>query len=84
MEKEWQTEGVATYGVWRAENMDVYFPERLRVFSKKQTDSLELLDNHLLIVDKKMLKQEKVIEVIQNKKQKEIINGTYLLVRMKP
>lgn len=84
MEKEWQTEGVATYGVWRAENMDVYFPERLRVFSKKQTDSLELLDNHLLIVDKKMLKQENVVELIQNKEQKEIINGTYLLVRMKP
>lgn len=81
-EKEWQTKGVATYGVWRAENMDVYFPERLQVFTENEKDSLKYIENHLLIISRKMLEQEKIIELIQGKEQKKILDGNYLLVHM--
>lgn len=79
-EKEWNTSGVITLGVWRAQNMDVYFPERLEVFSYEQADSLTSVKNKLLILDRKY--KESINAFIEDKEYKEIIDGKYILVKI--
>lgn len=80
MEKEWGCQGVVTYGVWRAENMDVYFPERLRVLHKADSLVKEEHQNKLLILNRKKLKEETVDSLV-NGKQQVPYRENYLLVR---
>ena len=78
-EKVWQTTGVVTYGVWRAENMDVFFPERLTVVH--EADSLiTKQQNRLLILNKSKL-QENVVDSLVATKPKVEALGDYLFVK---
>ena len=78
-EKVWQTTGVVTYGVWRAENMDVFFPERLTVVH--EADSLiTKQQNRLLILNKSKLQENVVDSLIATKPKVEAL-GDYLFVK---
>lgn len=79
-EQEWQLKGVATYGVWRAENMDVFFPERLHVIESADSLNLNKLKNNLLILNKSKLEEGAVDSLIQDRPQKEILKQ-YVLVK---
>lgn len=79
-EREWQLKGVATYGVWRAENMDVFFPERLLVIDSADSLASDRIKGRLLILNKSKLGKAPVDSLIQNKLQKEILNQ-YILVK---
>lgn len=81
-EKEWAVGGVTTMGVWRAQNMDVYFPNRLKVYSRHEADSLKNINNSLLILDGKYKDEENIKPFIDDKEQVEILNGKYVLVRI--
>lgn len=81
-EKEWAVGGVTTMGVWRAQNMDVYFPNRLKVYSRYEADSLKNINNSLLILDGKYKDEENIKPFIDDKEQVEILNGKYVLVRI--
>lgn len=81
-EKEWNVSGVTTLGVWRAQNMDVYFPDRLKVYSYGQIDSLKNTCNSLLILDGRYKDKEDVAPYIEGKEKQEILNGKYIFVRI--
>lgn len=81
-EKEWNVSGVTTLGVWRAQNMDVYFPDRLDVYSLQEADSLKNVNNSLLILDSKYKNEDNIKPFIDNKEQVEILDGKYILVRI--
>lgn len=81
-EREWNLSGVTTFGVWRAQNMDVYFPERLTVYSRHEADSLKNVGNSLLILDGRYSEEEDIKSYIGDKEQVEILDGKYVLVRM--
>ena len=81
-EKEWNVSGVTTLGVWRAQNMDVYFPDRLDVYSLQEADSLKNVYNSLLILDSKYKNEDNIKPFIDNKEQVEILDGKYILVRI--
>lgn len=81
-EKEWNVSGVTTLGVWRAQNMDVYFPDRLTVYSRHEADSLKNINNSLLILDGRYKEEENIKSYIDGKEQVEILDGKYVLVRI--
>lgn len=81
-EKEWNTEGVTTLGVWRAQNMNVYFPDRLKVYGKSQTDSLKHIHNQLLIINSKYKNKEGITDILENQQHEEVINGKYIFVKI--
>lgn len=81
-EKEWNVSGVVTLGVWRAQNMDVYFPDRLKVYSFQEADSLTNTRDRLLILDSKYKDEEIIKSFTSDKEQIEILDGKYILVKI--
>ena len=81
-EKEWNVSGVTTLGVWRAQNMDVYFPDRLTVYARHEADSLKNINNSLLILDGRYKEEDNIKSYIDGKEQVEILDGKYVLVRI--
>lgn len=81
-EKEWQAQGVVTLGVWRAQNMSVYFPDRLQTLKTSEASTAETMSGKLLIVDSKALKDEGVKLLLEGKEQKPVLDGRYIFVRL--
>lgn len=80
-EKEWNCNGIATFGVWRAENMDVFFPDRLNVVTQADSLTLPKYEGKLLIVKEKKLKDKKVKLIVSTKPLLTTFNG-YVLVKL--
>ena len=62
--------------------MDVYFPDRLDVYSLQEADSLKNVNNSLLILDGRYKEEENIKSYIDGKEQVEILDGKYVLVRI--
>lgn len=80
-EKEWNCNGIATFGVWRAENMDVFFPDRLNIVTQADSLTLPKYEGKLLIVKEKKLKDKKVKLIVSTKPLLTTFNG-YVLVKL--